>query len=112
MSYSKIEYGLPPNFIFDKVLNIYNTNRNTIQNKDEKNGIQFSYILNNNIFKINYNNIEYEIEKEPFIFYNEENKLLGKVYDVQSFIKLMKSIIDILEIYNDKNIELKLKMIF
>jgi len=109
LSYSKLEYGLPPNSIFDKVLDLYNTNRNTIQNKDEKNGIQFSYILNDNIFKINYNNIEYVIEKEPFIFYSEENKLLGKVYDVQSFIKLMKRIINILEIYNDKNIELKTK---
>ena len=69
LSYSKIEYGLPPNFIFDKVLDIYNTNRNTIQNKDEKNGIQFSYILNDNIFKINYNNIEYDLFIYDFIYY-------------------------------------------
>ena len=61
--------NLLSNSIFDKVLDLYNTNRNAIQDKDEENGIQFSYILNDNIFKINYNNIEYDLFIYDFIYY-------------------------------------------
>ena len=109
LCYSKSKHDPPPISIFDKVLDLYNSNGNKKQDNFEEKGIQFSYKLNIDKFEINYNNIEYEIEKEPFIFYNEEKKILGKGYDAQSLIKIMKKIIDILEIYNEKNNKLKTK---
>ena len=96
--------------ISDLVLDLYNKNGN--QNQDsykEKNNTKFSYILTNNKFKINYDNIEYEIEKEPFSFYNEKKELLGKAYTYESFKKIMKALKTKFEIYNYEELELKTK---
>ena len=60
------------NSITDSVLDLYKNNGNKSQDTYKKeNQIIFSYILKDNKFIIQYNNMEYEIEKEPFIFYNE-----------------------------------------
>ena len=103
--HSKFEFELPPNSIFDNILDLYNKSGIKYQYKDEKNGIQFS--LNDDKIIVNYKNIDYEIEKEPFEFYDEENKLLGKAYDTRAFELILDMISDNLEIYNENNIELK-----
>ena len=81
--HSKFEIGLPPNNIFDDILDLYNKSGIKHQYKDEKNGIQF--LLNDDKIIANYKNIDYEIEKDLFEFYDEENRLLGKAYDTQAF---------------------------
>ena len=61
------------NSISDSVIDLYNKNGNKTQDAFKgENKIKFSYILKENKLLIKYNNIEYEIEKEPFSFYNEK----------------------------------------
>ena len=107
--HSKHKNGLPLVLIFEKVLNLNNKNGIINQYKNEKEKIEFSYIFIDDKFIINYKGIEYKIEKKPFEFYNEQNKILGKVFDIESFKKLMNRTINNLEIYNEKNIKLKSK---
>ena len=98
------------NSISDSAIDLYNKNGNKNQDAfKEEDKIKFSYILKDNKFIIKYNNIEYEIEKEPFSFYNEEKKLLGKAYTYEKFEKVVKGLKTKFSIYNYDDIELKTK---
>ena len=102
--------GISLDSISDSVLDLYKSNGNKDEDSyKENNIIKFSYILQNNKFKIKYDTIEYEIEKEPFTFYNEKKEILGKTYTYEYLEKIMKALKTKFVIYNYNYFELKTK---
>ena len=101
--------GYDLNSITDLVIDLYNKNGNKNEDTISNIDYQISYKLKNDIFIISFNDINYKIEKNPFLFYHKKNVLLGKTYSYEIFEKFIKSIFDKFDVYNDNNKELKSK---
>ena len=91
------------NFITDSVIDKYNENVNINENEFYKDKIKVSYKLINDKFHIKYNKIEYEVDKDYFIFYNENKTVLGKAYNIDHFYRIIKALIKKYEIYYYEN---------
>lgn len=96
------------NSITDTVIDLYNIYANINENEFYQDDIKVSYKLIDDKFHIKYKNIEYEVDKELFIFFNEEKKILGKAYNIAHFKRIVKALIKKYEIYDyENNIRLK-----
>ena len=74
----------------------YNNNKNITE---ETISDSISYYLENNRIIVNYKDNSYALEKEPFCFYNEDNKLLGKTYCYSLFRKTLELVCNDYDIY-------------